>query len=405
MKFYWGQFHSLKLQDGILVRELQRELFGPKLQVLVPHDMKDDILRECHEARTAGHLGRNKTMANVKRRFLWPGMRPDVDVYVKTCNLCSRYKISGQKRRAGMKIFQVGEPAERLCIDIVGPFPETVEGNKYCLVITDCFTKYVEIYAMKNQEAETVASVVVREYVSRFGCPREIHTDQGRQFEAILFQHMCELLGVNKTRTTSFHPQSDGQSERNIKTLIKMLAIAADEHKDWDEYLPYISMSYRATPQESTGFSPNFLMFGRELSMPVDLMFPVCPDTSPANHHDYVKKLKEKLRYAYELSRRTLRRSAERQRRLYNERVFGQPIKAGDIVWVMNKERKKGKSPKLQPKWKGPCFVSRAFNDVVVQVYVNPRKIVNFHVDLLKPCEVRKEPPWIKRLRKKLSLK
>ena len=393
LKFYWGQFQSLKFQDGILVRELERELFGPKLQILVPCEMKEDILRECHEARTAGHLGRNKTMANVKRRFLWPGMRMDTDVHVKTCDLCSRYKTTGQKRRAGMKTFQVGEPAERLCIDIVGPFPETPDGNKYCLVITDCFTKFVEIYPMKNQEVETVAAIVAREHVSRYGAPREIHTDQGRQFEAALFQEMCALLGITKTRTTSFHPQSDGQSERNIKTLVKMLAMAADQNEDWDDHLPYISMAYRATPQESTGFSPNFLMFGRELAMPVDLMYPVTEENPPETHPEYIKKLKKRLRYAYELSRGTLRRSTERQKRLYNERVFGHPVKPGNLVWVMNKDRKKGKSPKLQPKWKGPCLVSRAFNDVVVEVYLSPRKILNLHVDLLKPCQVRKEPP------------
>ena len=87
LKFYWGQFQSLKIQDGILVRELSRELFGPKLQILVPREMRNEVLHQCHEVPTAGHLGQNKTTANVKRRFLWPGMRVDADVYVKTCEL------------------------------------------------------------------------------------------------------------------------------------------------------------------------------------------------------------------------------------------------------------------------------------------------------------------------------
>ena len=131
---------------------------------------------------------------------------------------------------------------------------------------------------------------------------------------------MCELLGITKTRTTSFHPQSDGQSERNIKTLVKMMAMAADQKPDWDAHLPFISMAYRATPQESSGFSPNFWMFGRELAMPVDLMYPLPKTELPENHHEYVKKLKRRLQYAYELSRKTLRRSMERQKRLYNEK-------------------------------------------------------------------------------------
>ena len=404
LKFYWGQFNSLHIVDGLLVRILQNEILGPKTQILIPYGLRSQVLHECHEARTAGHLGRNKTIANVKRRFLWPGMRTDADIHVRTCELCARYKTSGKTRRAGMKVFQVGEPMERLCIDIAGPFQETPDGSKYCIIITDCFTKFVEIFPMRNQEAQTVAEVVAREYISRYGVPREIHTDQGRQFESTLFQELCSILGINKTRTTSFHPQSDGQSERNIKTLVKMLAIAADQKVDWDHHLPFISMAYRATPQDSSGFSPNFLMFGREIAMPVDVMIPL-PNEDPDTTSSYAKKLRERLHYSYELARSTLRRSAERQRRLYNERVFGEKIKQGDLVWVMNKEKKKGKSPKLQPKWKGPALVSHCFNDVVVQVHLSPKKILNMHVDLLKPCEVRTIPPWIRRLKKKLHLK
>ena len=146
------------------------------------------------------------------------------------------------------------------------------------------------------------------------------------------------------------------------------------------------------------------MMFGRELAMPVDLMYPLTQEPPNESSHDYVKKLRGRLHYAYELSRNSLRRSTERQRRLYNERVFGQKVNVGDIVWAMNKERKKGKSPKLQPKWRGPCLVSHAFNDVVVTVHFSPRKCLNLHVDLLKPCVLRKIPPWIRRLRKKLHI-
>lgn len=402
-KFYWGQFNALQMTHGLMTRRLEREVFGPKIQILVPRELRHQVMEECHEARTAGHLGRNKTLNNVKRRFLWPGMRVDCDVHVRTCEACARYKTSGKTRRAGMKTFQVGLPMERLCIDIAGPFPETPDGNKYCLIITDWFTKFVEIHPMRNQEAETVAQVVARDYISRYGVPREIHTDQGRQFESTLFQELCALLGVKKTRTTSFHPQSDGQSERNIKTLVKMLAIAAEQKRDWDAHLPYISMAYRSTVQESSGFSPNFLMFGRELAMPVDVMMPM-PEEDDATPGEYAKKMRERLYYAYELARNTLRRSVERQKRLYNQRVFGEKIKEGDVVWVANKVKKKGESPKLSPKWKGPSLVTKVYNDVIVQVHLTATKVSNLHVDLLKPCEMRKEPTWIRRMKKRLKI-
>ena len=402
MKFYWGQFANLQEQNGVLVRRLERDQLGPKLQILVPRALRPTVLTECHEARTAGHLGRTKTIANVRRKFLWPGMRKDADIHVRTCEICSKYKITGRTRKAKLSSFQVGEPMERLCIDIAGPYPETSSGNKYCLVITDWFTKFVEIHSMPNQEAETVAEVVARQYISRYGVPREIHTDQGTQFESQLFKSLCVLLGIHKTRTTSFRPQSDGQSERNIKTLIKMMAIATEQRKDWDECLPYIGMAYRATPQESTGFSPNFLMFGRELAMPVDIMIPL-PEDSNEDQAQYAAKLRERLEYAYELARNTLRRTVERQKRLYNERVFGTPIQRGDIVWVALKTKRKGVSLKLQPKWKGPSLVIEKLNEVIAKVQLTPRKIVNLHVDMLKPCELRHVPQCIRRLRKKIQ--
>ena len=119
------------------------------------------------------------------------------------------------------------------------PFPVPWQGNRYALVVTDCFTKCVEIYALLNHEAETVAQMLTCEFFSRYGVPLELHSDQGMQFESKLFQEICELLGIHKTCTTPFRPQSDRQSERNIRTLVKMIAMVADKQEEWDEHLPF----------------------------------------------------------------------------------------------------------------------------------------------------------------------
>ena len=403
LKYLWGQFPSLEISSGVLVRKLVIPgTEGPKVQILIPGSLREVVLKECHESLTSGHLGRSKTLANVKRRFLWMGMRKQVELFVKTCMICQQYKTSGQSRKAALKDYRVGEPMERVCIDIVGPFPESGRGNKYALVVTDCFTKYVEIYPMPNQEAETVAQILTREFFSRYGVPLEIHSDQGTQFESRLFQEVCQLLGVHKTRTTPFRPQSDGQSERNIKTLTKMIAMVTKEQDEWDEHLPFVSMAYRATPQESTGFSPNFLMYGRELYMPVDVMLSM-PPGEQRTPEQYAGKLQKQLQYAYELTRGSLKRSAERQARLYNRAKFGEEMKVGDIVWYANKLRKKGVSPKLQPKWKGPCLIVRMHNEVLAEVQISSRKSTTVHTDLLKPCFARSLPAWIKRMKKKLT--
>ncbi|KAF0026162.1 hypothetical protein F2P81_020899 [Scophthalmus maximus] len=111
----------------------------------------------------------------------------------------------------------------------------------------------------------TVAEKIMSEWVCLYGAPQCLHSDQGTNFESAVFQGMCGVLGIEKTRTTPFHPQSDGQVERFNATLQKMLAIIAERcHWDWDLMIPYGVMAYRATKHSSTGLTPNMMLFGRE---------------------------------------------------------------------------------------------------------------------------------------------
>ena len=118
-----------------------------------------------------------------------------------------------------MKTYNVGAPMERIAIDVMGPLPPTDRDNKYILVISDYFAKWTESYPMPNQEAETVPNVVVREFISRFGVPRQLHTDHGRNFESQLFLELCSIMEIDRTRTTSVRPQSDGMVKRFNRTM------------------------------------------------------------------------------------------------------------------------------------------------------------------------------------------
>ena len=401
LKFYYEHFASLKIVEGILIRELDPPNMTLRRQICLPSILHLEALKACHDSITGGHFGKTKTLENVKRRFIWYGMHKAVDLYCRQCNVCAKYKSDGKKRRSSLHTQVTGVPMERVCIDIVGPFPESKSGNKYALVATDYFTKFVEIYPLPNQEATSVASVLAKEFFSKYGIPHFIHSDQGSQFESKLFAEFCNILGITKTRTTPFHPQSDGQSERNIKTLSRMIAMATQEQTDWDEQLPFLSMAYRATPQSSTGLSPNYLMFGREISMPIDIMIGP-PIDEPASQIDYIQRLKSRLTSAYDLARQNLKESAARQRKYYNVKTHGTPINVGDSVWYAQKLRRKGVSPKLQPKWRGPCLVVRKFNDCLVHIQFSAKKSVTCHTDLLKTCYSTKLPGWFKRKRRQL---
>ena len=116
-----------------------------------------------------------------------------------------------------MNLVQSSFPMERIATDILGELPETEDGNRYILVVSDYFSKWTESFAMSNMEAETVAKIIVEQVIARFGVPSYIHSDQGRQFESSLFSEMCKMLNIKKTRTTAYHPQSDGMVEGSIK--------------------------------------------------------------------------------------------------------------------------------------------------------------------------------------------
>ena len=193
-------------------------------------------------------------------------MRQDVEMWCKSCIKCSRRKNPIPKIKGPLGTVQAGEPNERIAMDILGPLPETDNHNIYFLVVTDYLSKFVESYAITNQEAVTVANVLVRNFFLCYGVPRSIHTDQCANFESLLFQQMCKLLGIDKTRCTPYHAQSDDMVERHNRTLLNMLPTYVNQNqRDWDVHLQFVNAANRSTIHESTGFSPNLLFLGREI--------------------------------------------------------------------------------------------------------------------------------------------
>ena len=135
-----------------------------------------------------------------------------------------------------------------VAVDIMGPLPESENGNRYVLVAGDYFTKWMEAYAIPDQEATTVAQKLTDEMFCRFSPPDQLHSDQGKQFESLLIQETCKLLGITKTRTTPYHPQSDGLVERFNRTLLDMLATTTRENPfDWENQLRKVCMAYNTS--------------------------------------------------------------------------------------------------------------------------------------------------------------
>ena len=218
----WCQCQQLQIgQDGILYRlweDVRGGRSNPELQIVLPLEMVSIVLTQLHDSATAGHLGMRKTLDKVQSCFYWPGQRRDVEDWCRSCLKCITRKLPVRPHHAPMQTETAGKPLQRVSMDILGPLPETKRQNRYILVIGDYFTKWMEALPMSNMEAQTVARLFVNHFVTRFGSPEYLHTDQGRNFESTLVKEVCMILGIEKTRTTPYHPQS---VERFNRTLLR----------------------------------------------------------------------------------------------------------------------------------------------------------------------------------------
>ena len=383
----------MELSQGVLFRRWDDTSDATSQQLLVvPQSLVPLVIQSLHNGVGGGHLGLTKTLAKIKDRFFWPGMRSDVEDWCQQCSSCASRKSPSQTPRAPLVPTYVGYPMERIALDLLGPLPTTRHGNKHILVVCDYFTRWTEAYALPNKEAATVARVLVNEWICRFGVPDAIHSDQGANFEGHLFMKVGELLDMEKTRTTPYHPQSDGLVERMNRTLLMMLSIRAQEEERWDEFLPELLMAYRASVHDTTKFTPFHLMFGREIRLPIDVMFGKNPD--PVQEHtEYARELRARLENAFGLVREHTRAAQKWQKDRYDRRASGGRYEVGDRVWLHSPAVPRGRSPKLHRPWTGPFVVIKVLSEVTYRVQSEKpkpgrrRQRFVVHFNRLKPCQ------------------
>lgn len=391
LKVYWAQWESIHLINDVLFRKVEPTV-GKEIiwQLIVPRDKISDILKKYHDAPCGGHFGIAKTLHKIRERYFWARCRSDVEDWCTTCDSCIAKKGPKSKGKSPLQIYNVGAPFERIAMDILGKLPTTKSGNNYALVISDYFTKWPEVIAIPNQEAKTIAKVVVKEWISRYGSPLEFHTDQGRNFEAELTSEIMEILGIKKTRTTALHPQSDGMIERLNRTILDYLTHFVEKNqKDWDEWVHLFVFAYRSSVHETTGQTPARMLFAENLRLPSDLEKGIPPNDNPPNT-DFAWNLQNKLDEIHDFARNRIQMVSDRMKARYDIRTRDLEFKTGDLVWLFQPRRQKGRSPKLQSNWEGPYEVLIKINDVIYKIRrsknARPRIV---HLDRLAPYKER----------------
>jgi hypothetical protein len=254
------------------------------------------------------------------------------------------------------------------------------------------------MFAIRNQEATTVAKILVDQVFCRHGMPLQILTDLGKNFESQLFAEMCRCLSVDKIRTTAYKPSTNGNIERFHGTLNSILSRwVAENQRDWDEKLNAVSFVYRNSVSEATGFTPFYLMHGREARIPADLVYDTYDETEPISTIDHVDSMMNTLRDAFTLARQQLGKAAETRKDRYDLRVRPTKYAVGTWVWYRTIRRRPRLSHKWQGKYDGPYLVVKEAGPVNVAIQRSARSHAFYvHVDKLKPCFSTGLRSWIK---------
>ena len=323
-------FHSLKMIRGILYREV-KDGDNTVQQLVLPRVYQKTVLQSLHN--DVGHPGRDRTLSLIRERFYWPRMTADIEKWTKECQRCLLRK-SPTNNRAPLVNIVTTYPLELVCMDYLTLEPAKGVGN--ILVITDHFTKYALAIATKNQTAKTTAEVFFEHFITNYGIPTRIHSDQGACFESEIIKELCKITGMKKSHTTPYHPMGNPIPERFNRTLLNMLGtLELDKKTDWKKYLPSLTYAYNCTRHETTKISPHELMFGRKPRLPIDSLFdtPV-EDVSSQTTKEYIEGLKKRMKATQDIVNKVMEQARIKMKAGYDKKARSAQICVGDKVLV-----------------------------------------------------------------------
>lgn len=302
LSLWLKEWNRLALRGGVLYRKRQ-EGGTSQYQLALPITLRDMVIRSLHD--DMGHPGIERTLDLVRSRFFWPKMSQTVNDKIKTCERCVRRKTPPD-RAAPLVNIQTNRPLELVCIDFLSLEPDQ-SNTKNILVITDHFTKYAVAVPTRNRLWDN--------FWLHYGFPEKLHSDQGADFESRTIKELCKVAGIRKVRTMPYHPRGN-PVERFNRTLLQTLGTLENEKKSrWKEFVKPLVHAYNCTRNDTTGYTPYELMFGRQPRLPVDLAFGLPADTSTKSHSQYVQDLKNRLRESYEMATKSAEKLAERNKR------------------------------------------------------------------------------------------
>ncbi len=354
-------------------------------RVVLPKCRRLNVLKLAHD-KTA-HIGSKGIRKLIGQRFTWPGVYVDIVDYVRSCESCLRMNQSGHKKSKMVERGIVTVPFETVAVDVIGPLPKGKRGAKFVFTYICLASRWPEAVPMRSTSAREAAQCFL-EIVSRTGIPLKVLSDRGLIFLSKLMNGMYEMLGIDAVSTSPYRPQSNGVVERMHGTLKPMLTKAADSGIMWVEFLPLALFALRQVPSTVTGFSPHKLVFGREVTGPLDILYSgwVNCTFEGVDTEDWLMSLNDKLATIHDIAVAQEAKSVEARVIAFNKGKVDRELDVGAKVLM----RIPGLHGSLQASWEGPYVVTSRVSKVTYKVSKgegHSEKIV--HVNNLKVFKER----------------
>ena len=331
VQIFLKQWDRINEEDGVLIRKITDPILGSIRQICLPQVLHEEALKALHD--NYAHQGIERTEALMRSRYYWPRMLSDIQGWIQKCSRCTLARH--QKVRTPLGTLSASRPLEVIAMDYT-MLEKSSDGKENVLVITDIFTKWTVTVPTKDQTAVTVARALIREWFQRFGPPLRLHSDQGRNFEAEVVRELCRFYRVTRSHSTPYHPEGNAQVERYNRTLHDLLrTLPQKQKKRWPEHLPHVTWAYNTTPHASTGYTPFYMLFGRDARLPVDLLLgKISDDMVSYSPNEWVETHQRNMSTAYRHVRQKLDQAASVRKVRYDKKAKEAPLAIGTRVYV-----------------------------------------------------------------------